>query len=266
MYWLARHYTRQPADLPGQLQFDVEAIPRPLPASVRKQRQDELKAQAERFAAQDAELAAMREQSATLEQELADLRAQVAAAKAANEARPDDHDYDEAATRDLFIDLLLRRQAGRSTSRGTASSRSPACPTTQGTGFVDYVLWGDDGKPLGLVEAKRTRRDAAVGQQQAKLYADCLEAAYRAAAGDLLHQRLRALAVGRRGSYPPRQVQGFYTKDELAAADPAPHARRRKLAEHGDQRPRSWSGTTSTGRSAGSARRSRTTSSAMRWW
>jgi type I restriction enzyme R subunit len=34
---------------------------------------------------------------------------------------------------------------------------------------------GDDGKPLGLVEAKRTKRDARVGQQQAKLYADCLE-------------------------------------------------------------------------------------------
>ena len=48
-------------------------------------------------------------------------------------------------------------------------------PNQQGTGFVDYVLWGDDGKPLALVEAKRTRRDARVGQQQAKLYADCLE-------------------------------------------------------------------------------------------
>ena len=37
------------------------------------------------------------------------------------------------------------------------------------------MLWGDDGKPLGLVEAKRTRRDPRAGQQQAKLYADCLE-------------------------------------------------------------------------------------------
>jgi type I restriction enzyme R subunit len=45
-----------------------------------------------------------------------------------------------------------------------------------GRGFVDYVLWGDDGKPLGIVEAKRTRKDPRVGQQQAKLYADCLEA------------------------------------------------------------------------------------------
>ena len=48
-------------------------------------------------------------------------------------------------------------------------------PNTEGKGFVDYVLWGDDGKPLALVEAKRTKRDPRVGQQQAKLYADCLE-------------------------------------------------------------------------------------------
>jgi type I restriction enzyme R subunit len=48
-------------------------------------------------------------------------------------------------------------------------------PNQKGVGYVDYVLWRDDGKPLGLVEAKRTRRDTRVGQQQAKLYADCLD-------------------------------------------------------------------------------------------
>lgn len=45
-------------------------------------------------------------------------------------------------------------------------------PNNAGVGFVDYVLWGDD--ELALIEAKRTRRD----EQQAKLYADCLEAQY----------------------------------------------------------------------------------------
>ena len=52
--------------------------------------------------------------------------------------------------------------AGRSTSRATASSKSAACRTTQGKGFVDYVLWGDDGKPLALVEAKRTKKSTRV--------------------------------------------------------------------------------------------------------
>jgi type I restriction enzyme R subunit len=87
-------------------------------------------------------------------------------------------------------------------------------PNNQGKGFVDYVLWGDDGKPLGLVEAKRTRRDARVGQQQAKLYADCLERQFGQ----------RPLIFYSNGyehwlwddtRYPPRAVQGFYKKAEL---------------------------------------------------
>ena len=45
-------------------------------------------------------------------------------------------------------------------------------------GFVDYVLWGDDGLPLAVVEAKRTSRSARAGEHQAKLYADRLEAAF----------------------------------------------------------------------------------------
>jgi type I restriction enzyme R subunit len=40
------------------------------------------------------------------------------------------------------------------------------------------VLWGTNGLPLAVVEAKRTRRSPDVGRQQAKLYANCLEAKY----------------------------------------------------------------------------------------
>jgi len=47
-------------------------------------------------------------------------------------------------------------------------------PNKPGRGFVDYV-WGDDGRALGLVEAKRTSVEPEKGKQQAKLYADCLE-------------------------------------------------------------------------------------------
>jgi type I restriction enzyme, R subunit len=82
-----------------------------------------------------------------------------------------------------------------------------------GSGYVDYVLWADDGKPLAVVEAKRTSRDARVGQTQAKLYADCLEKAFNQ----------RPLIFYTNGfntwfwddvNYAPRPVFGFYTKDE----------------------------------------------------
>ena len=45
-------------------------------------------------------------------------------------------------------------------------------------GYVDYVLYGSDRKPLALIEAKRSSVDSNKGRQQAKLYADCLEAQY----------------------------------------------------------------------------------------
>ena len=90
-------------------------------------------------------------------------------------------------------------------------------PNKKGEGFVDYVLWGKDGKPLGLVEAKRTRKDPRTGQQQAKLYADCLEKEtgqrpvifYSNGYEHWLWDDTR---------YPPRPVQGFLTRDELEVA------------------------------------------------
>lgn len=87
-------------------------------------------------------------------------------------------------------------------------------PNATGSGFVDIVLWGDDGKPLALVEAKRSSRDPMDGQRQAELYANCLEQRYQ-------QRPIIFLSNGYRHRlwddlrYPPRDVQGFYKKDEL---------------------------------------------------
>ena len=51
----------------------------------------------------------------------------------------------------------------------------PIVTNKTGIGYVDYVLWGKDGNPLAVVEAKRTLADARKGRHQAELYADCLE-------------------------------------------------------------------------------------------
>jgi type I restriction enzyme R subunit len=87
-------------------------------------------------------------------------------------------------------------------------------PNHQEKGFVDYVLWGDDGMPLGLVEAKRTRRDARVGQQQAKLYADCLEKQF-GQRPVIFYSNGYEHWIWDDANYPPRAVQGFYKKAEL---------------------------------------------------
>ncbi|MFI1196967.1 DEAD/DEAH box helicase family protein [Micromonospora sp. NPDC020750] len=214
-YWIARHYTRDQARVPASaLAFDPGLIPRPVPSKVRQQTQAELKALADKLAAQDAALAAERERSATLDAELAKLRAEIAAAKAANEARPDDHDYDEAQTRDLFIDLLLAEAGWRLDGPDDREFEVTGMPNSSGTGYVDYVLWGDDGKPLAVVEAKRARRDATIGKQQAKLYADCLEQRY-GQRPVIFYTNGYDTWLWDDTAYPPRPVQGFYTKDEL---------------------------------------------------
>ena len=149
-----------------------------------------------------------------LDDELQRLRLEVAEAKKQNAARADDHDYSEAETRDYFIDLLLKEAGWALADPQDREFPVTGMPNNTGEGFVDYVLWGDDGKPLGLVEAKRTKRDSRVGQQQAKLYADCLEKQFGQ----------RPIIFYSNGydhwmwdelSYPPRPVQGFYKKPEL---------------------------------------------------
>ena len=144
----------------------------------------------------------------------------MAKAKQAAAAQPDTHDYSEAETRDYFIDLLLKEAGWPLDQARDREFEVGGMPNAQGKGFVDYVLWGDDGKPLGLVEAKRTRRDARVGQQQAKLYADCLEAPVRAAADHLLLERLRALDLGRH-PLPAAPGAGFLQEGGAGAVDPA---------------------------------------------
>ena len=51
-------------------------------------------------------------------------------------------------------------------------------PNSAKIGHIDYVIYGSDGKPMAVIEAKKTSIDPSVGKHQAELYADCLEAKY----------------------------------------------------------------------------------------
>ncbi|OGW75941.1 MAG: hypothetical protein A2Z72_08915 [Omnitrophica bacterium RBG_13_46_9] len=45
----------------------------------------------------------------------------------------------------------------------------------QGHLFADYALLGIDGKPLAVVEAKKTSVDAEKGKEQARIYAEKIQ-------------------------------------------------------------------------------------------
>lgn len=221
-YWLVRTYAKEAK--PGTaLAFSADALPlnTTVPGATLAQLQDGLRQFAEDVERRN-EVEAKRLVSESgrkaLEDEIAALRVEVAKAKAANAAVPDTHDYDEATTRDAFIDLLLTEAGWTFTKPGRDTEfKVIGMPNNSGDGYVDYVLWGDDGKPLALVEAKRTKRDPKVGRQQAKLYADCLEKQF-GQRPIIFYTNGYDHHIWDDVRYPPRAIQGFLTKDELELA------------------------------------------------
>lgn len=125
--------------------------------------------------------------------------------------------FTEAETRRLFIDAMLREAAWDTTAPNVVEYQVIGIPKNinkSGKGAADYVLWGDDGLPLAVIEAKKTQKEAYQGQYQAEVYANCLEQ---------MHGQ-RPIIFFTNGfetwlwddqSATPRQVNGFYTKEEL---------------------------------------------------
>ena len=203
--WVSYHHSPRPAVVPLQRQFDPTLAARAAPLS-----REELARLAEKFRKQDEDHARV---LAEREAEIAELKAQIAAAQAA--VAPDTRDYDEAAARDLFIDVLLHEAGWPLDQDRDREYEVHGMPTAEGRGFVDYALWGADGLPLAVVEAKRTAKSPEVGQQQAKLYADCLEREFGRRPVIFYTNGYVHRIWDDDAGYPPREIQGFYTRDEL---------------------------------------------------
>ncbi len=155
------------------------------------------------------------------------LRDQIEQAKQAAAEQQDTHDYNEEETRDYLIDALLAEAGWPLNNKHDREYIVAGMPISkanpESNGKVDYVLWGDDGTALAVVEAKRTHRRAEDGQQQVKLYADCLEKEcgvrpvifYSNGYQTHLWDDYLSSEQSVHGGYIPREVQGFYTKAEL---------------------------------------------------
>ncbi len=81
----------------------------------------------------------------------------------------------EFLTRKKYIDVELKNLGWVFGDDVQEEVELTGMPNPRGIGYADYVLYGKDGLPLAVIEAKRTSKDPKLGTQQAKLYADCLE-------------------------------------------------------------------------------------------
>ena len=221
--WTVKHQSTFPEAAPLGTAFDVTIVQERAPL-----RPAELAKLAKRFTEQQEasrrEIAERDDKLSALEEELEALRKQIADAKAADTAA-DIHDYREAETRTDLIDDLLR-DAGWALEdpedREYPVDGLPVLPgvNESGTGRVDYVLWGQDGRPLGLVEAKRTSRAPSVGARQAQLYADALERRFGQRPVIFLtngrqHEIWDDAPWNGATGYPARAIEGLYTRGEL---------------------------------------------------
>ncbi len=130
----------------------------------------------------------------------------------------------EADTRKAYIDLMLSEAGWTFADNDGDILPGKACrevevsgmPSRSGIGCADYVLFGNDGAPLAVIEAKKTTVDPNVGKQQAKLYADCLQQKYGVRPVVYITNGFETYFVDGLG-YPQRRIYAFHSIKDLEA-------------------------------------------------
>ena len=119
----------------------------------------------------------------------------------------------EYATRKKYIDTMLRDDGWIEGKNWLNEYELPGMPNKSEVGFADYALFGDDGRILAVIEAKRTCVDVSKGRQQAKLYADLIEQKQGRRPVVFLTNGYETRIVD--NQYPERKVARIYSKRDL---------------------------------------------------
>lgn len=155
-----------------------------------------------------------------LEEQVRKMQEQLASAREKNEKTRsfNPEEISEFETRKRYIDWDLEL-AGWNLEDDVMEEREVyGMPVDQGDnsgiGYVDYLLMGKDGKPLAIVEAKRTSLSVQKGLQQARLYANCLQAEFGHRPFIFLANGFDVMFVDDDSS-APRNVSGIFSRDDL---------------------------------------------------
>ena len=172
----------------------------------------------------------IKEQESLLDEKQAEiekLRKQIEEMSARFTAEKDQHkkertfqseDLSEFATRKRFIDVDLREMGWKFTGVDADVQVEYEVDGMAGNagqkGYADYVLFGKDGLPLAVVEAKRASKDPNNGWKQAVLYADCLERKFGRRPMIFITNGFETYYWDDQTS-PKRQVSGIFSKNDL---------------------------------------------------
>lgn len=226
--WFIKSYAQKPVSDIGI--FDFDYIPKEGGSTLsRKQIQQlqekldkELDTYQEQLKTKEEERQLLADENELFKKQIEALQAQIEANKVeANEADEVHHPRNEAETRKYLIDVALR-EAGWDlkgvNDKEYKVQYMPKSTNVSETGYVDYVLWDDDGLPLALVEAKKTLESASKGENQAQLYADSLEKMHGRRPVMYYSNGYEIFLWDDQFYKQSRPVHGFYTKAELQTA------------------------------------------------
>lgn len=127
----------------------------------------------------------------------------------------------EAETRKIYIDMYLK-EAGWEVleeenvmlpGKAGVEIKVEGMPNSKNEGYCDYVLFGRNGVPLAVVEAKKTSVDSQVGRHQVDLYGDCLKEKYGVKPTLYYTNGYDINVID--GIYPDRKVMAFHSISEL---------------------------------------------------
>ncbi|MBU3114116.1 DEAD/DEAH box helicase family protein [Clostridium lacusfryxellense] len=173
---------------------------------------EELKDLYEKLSSKDKKLEEIIKQNEELRKDLTEKR------KMNTSSENYDFNVDEICefeTRKRYIDVELKL-AGWDFGKDIGEEiEVTGMPSDTGLGYIDYVLYGSNGKPVGIVEAKRSSKDAKIGQQQVKLYADCIEKQFSQRPIIFYTNGFETYLWDDFNGYSERRVYGFFKKEEL---------------------------------------------------
>lgn len=130
----------------------------------------------------------------------------------------------EKQTRKELIDLRLAEAGWNVTDRAQVveeffvtvqpnEMNEPEVP--YGIRFSDYVLLGKDGKPLAVIEAKKTTVDTGIGREQAKQYCHYIQQQHNCDLPFCFYTNGHDIYFWDLENYPPQKVFGFPSREDL---------------------------------------------------